>query len=168
MHKLILAIALLLSGLAAPAAYGDATIYLVRHAEKEPDSDPGLTPKGRARAIALAKRMANADIVMIYSTDYKRTRQTAEPTARQRGLTVTLYDPRMMKEFAEKLKAEAKGAEGSIMVVGHSNTTPYLASLLTGKAHEPLDETIYNRLYIIRPDKGGVLTSEIEIFEPPK
>jgi phosphohistidine phosphatase SixA len=169
MHKILIALALLLcTGAVVPAAYGDAALYLVRHAEKEADSNPGLTAKGRARAITLAKRLANANIVTVYSTDYRRTRETAEPTARQRGQEIALYDPRKMNDFAEKLKAQAKGATGSILVVGHSNTTPHLASLLTGKEHEMFDETVYNRLYIIRPGTEGEWSSEIEIFEPPK
>lgn len=151
---------------ALPAgAFGD--IYLVRHAEKEYGDNPPLSPAGRKRADALAKRMSNTGLEKIYSTNYERTLKTAEPAARQRGLIVEQYDPRDLKGFAESLKEEAGETRGAILVVGHSNTTPYLVQLLSGQEQAPLEEHHYNRLYVLRPNiKNGGYDVFLEYFEP--
>ncbi|MFC5271491.1 histidine phosphatase family protein [Adhaeribacter terreus] len=69
-------------------------VYLVRHAEKStnhPD-DPDLNAAGKARAEALKEILLNKDISAIYSTNYKRTKQTAEPLAKARNLAVQQYE----------------------------------------------------------------------------
>lgn len=134
-------------------AFGD--IYLVRHAEKEYGDNPPLSPVGRERAEALAKRLANTGLERIFSTDYERTLKTAEPAARQRGLIIEKYDPRALEAFAEKIKEIAADMRGSILVVGHSNTTPQLAEMITGQAQTPLEEHQYDRLYVLRPNIRG-------------
>ena len=42
------------------------------------------------------------------------------------------------------------------LVVGHSNSTPVLAGLLVGERLEPIDESIYNRIYqvVINKETG--------------
>ncbi|MEE9347851.1 MAG: phosphoglycerate mutase family protein [Robiginitomaculum sp.] len=133
----------------APAAPKDEAIYyLVRHAEKvSGERDPSLTQAGEARALALVVRLAQANINQVYSTDYKRTRETAAPMAHAFGLEVSLYDPRDMAGFAEQLKTQ----NGNIVIVGHSNTTPGLAALLGIDPGEPIVEVSeYDRLYVIK------------------
>lgn len=153
--------------LLAPMAMADSAIYLVRHAEKLADTDPGLTEKGLARAQALAARLSKAKLVKIYSTDTKRTRMTAAPTAEAHRLGVALYDPRTgFQDYANALKGEFMAGEGDILVVGHSNTTPYLASLLTGEQHDMLRDDQYSHLFIITPTEDGGLKATIEYFDP--
>ena len=57
------------------------TIYLLRHAEKVQDGsrDPELTEIGRQRSAALADWFIDKDLEVIWSSDYKRTRDTAAP-----------------------------------------------------------------------------------------
>ena len=64
------------------------TIYVVRHAEKQTgvnnsmmSADPDLTDAGKARAKKMAEMLASKSITAVYATPYKRTQQTAEPTA---------------------------------------------------------------------------------------
>lgn len=135
----------LLCTLNADLAFADGTYYLVRHAEKQKDGtkDPSLTGRGEQRAAYLAKQLSFADISKIYSTDYKRTRETAEPLANMLGLPIVIYNPRELADFAESLKAES----GNFLIVGHSNTTPNLGSLLSGFEIDPIDETEYENLY---------------------
>ncbi|WP_417451459.1 SixA phosphatase family protein [Kordiimonas sp.] len=146
-----------------PAASAGPTIYLVRHAEKEADDseDPNLTQAGLARANWLAEYFKDKGLTAIYSTAYQRTRQTAAPTAKVTGLTVNSYNPRALPAFAETLK----GMDGVILVVGHSNTTPMLVSLLTNEEHEELDERVYDHIYKVIP-KGRRLVSTIHYSEP--
>jgi hypothetical protein len=62
---------------------GTTVLYLVRHAEKTPPPyeetppNPALSQGGRARAAQLANVLASEGITRIFSTDYRRTRETA-------------------------------------------------------------------------------------------
>ena len=154
----------LISLMAATATFADTTIFLTRHAEKQDDGtrNPPLSEAGTARAQTLADRLAGVGLKMVYSTDYKRTQETAAPTAAKAGLTVTSYDPRALKEFAASLK----GADGPILVVGHSNTTPYLASLLSGKEFPMLEEHQYDHLYKVVLKDGGIAQATISYIKP--
>ncbi|WP_157954172.1 histidine phosphatase family protein [Microbulbifer sp. A4B17] len=143
-------------------------IYLVRHAEKERGPgvgrDPNLTEVGRQRARQLAYILGGVGIDTIYSTDYNRTRETAEPLSKELGLEVKIYDPRDLKAFANSLSQAGK----RILVVGHSNTTPKLAELLGGKKGRPIREASeFDRLYILVRDDEGV-TTLIQRYGPMK
>ncbi len=170
MKKLLtrfLAVLGMLALYAQPTFADDNTvIYLVRHAEKLADTDPGLTEKGTARAEALAILLEDAGITQVYSTDYKRTRMTAAPTASKNNVAVTLYDPRALKAFAEQLTATAKSTKGNILVVGHSNTTPVVANFLTNAEYPMLNEDQYDHLYVVRRADDGSLKTKIEYFNP--
>ncbi|MBT3242250.1 MAG: histidine phosphatase family protein [Bacteroidetes bacterium] len=123
------------------------TIYLVRHAEKELVSDnprnPALTECGKQRAESLANFLNAVELDAIYSTNYTRTRSTAQPTAKKQELEIITYNPRELESFANRL---IEGKE-DVLVVGHSNTTGVLAGLLTGEEIGAFDEEIYNRIY---------------------
>lgn len=130
------------------------SIYLVRHAEKDvtpaDPENPGLSECGESRAEGLARILADAKLEKLYSTDYKRTRETAWPVARQLSLETEFYDPDELVEFSRTLLHQQKDA----LVVGHSNTTPVLAGLLTGELLEPFDEAFYDRLYLVTVSGG--------------
>ena len=166
MKKYLTLFLLLALGFVQMARAEDATLYLVRHAEKLADSDPGLTEQGHARAAALAVLLKDVGVSKVYSTDYKRTRQTAEPVAKQKGLEISLYNPRAFQEFATGLKAEFLAEKKPMLVVGHSNTTPYLATLLTGKEFPMLSEDQYDHIYKVTIAEDGSLQAAIELFNP--
>ncbi len=137
-------------------AQDDVVIYLVRHAERAEDGtdDPPISEEGEARAGLVADLLQDAGITQIHSTDYKRTRATAGPTATRTGLEVRSYDPRDLAAFARRLLA----TPGRHLVVGHSNTTPALVRALGGDPGDPIEEMEYDRLYIIVADPDGVST----------
>jgi hypothetical protein len=66
------------------------TFILVRHAEKvmESGSDPELKPEGVKRAESFVGLFTKSSIDAIYSTNYKRTRNTVTPLANAKSLTV--------------------------------------------------------------------------------
>lgn len=139
----------------AQSPYSQFTIYLVRHAEKETGStNPQLTDCGEQRAQSLAASFWNVPLEAVYSTDYARTRDTAGPTAQAQRLQVELYNPRQLERVSELLLNRRQNA----LVVGHSNTTSVLAGLLIGDQMEPLNESIYDRIYevMVQSSKGGL------------
>jgi phosphohistidine phosphatase SixA len=152
-----LLLALPAPGCSRPAATGVTTVFLVRHAEKQLDSqDPDLTEAGSQRALALARTLRSVPLDAIYSTDTHRTRQTAAPVAERRLLEVELYD----KEDLARVVMKIRSAPGRYLVVGHSNTTPDLVTRLGGDPGAAIDEASeFDRLYVLmlNPD-GSVVT----------
>lgn len=128
----------------------ETTYYLIRHAEKDrsnPDEkNPHLTQDGRARAIKWSEVLSNVKLDAVYSTDYHRTMETAKPNARQQKLAIQLYDPRdMYNEEFQKATANKK-----VLVVGHSNTTPFFANKIIGKdVYEGIEDDNNANLYIV-------------------
>lgn len=151
---------MLFSGSAFAGGSSDSefqVIYLVRHAEKQladpANKDPDLTERGQQRAVQLARVLRDSGINSIYSTDYRRTRQTAAPLAEKLQLPVTNYDPANLPALADRLRASSDNT----LVVGHSNTTPQLVELLGGDFVSEIDEAQeYDRLYILILRDGKV------------
>ena len=147
-----------------PVAASEQTIYLVRHAEKISDgsNNPPLSPRGRQRAEWYAGYFADKNLSTLYSTDFRRTLETAGPVARVTGLKVRTYDPGDLAALARELRQ----LDGAILVVGHSNTTPLLAGLLSGQALPPLDEQHYDRIFIITIDNEGATRLHMDHSDP--
>lgn len=125
------------------------TIILVRHAETfEGGSERMLNEVGKKRVLKLKETLQNVPLDAIYSTDLNRTKQTAHPIAIARGLDIKLYDPKNLAAFAADLLKNHVGE--TILVSGHSNTTPQLINALIGeKKYEDLDETEFYHLFIL-------------------
>ena len=140
-------------------------VFLARHGEKVDQSrDPELSPAGYVRAATLAHSLKDAGIQQVHSTNYIRTRKTAEPSAAIHGVEVELYDPGDLKSFADRLRKMG----GRHLVLGHSDTTPRLVKLLGGDPgtdiHEP-DE--YDRLYLISIDGAGEVSTVLLRYGVP-
>ena len=79
----------------ATAASAQATIFLVRHAERADGgaggmgNDPSLSEAGRARAESLAAMLKDTKLTAIFTTEFKRTQETAAPTATAQHVTAT-------------------------------------------------------------------------------
>src|SRR5258707_9222528 len=88
------AVAMVAVFLLAQPAVAQRAVFVVRHAEKQSESnEPGvpLSEAGRARAGRLAALLKGAGVTAIYSTDFVRTLETAEPLARALKITVRKY-----------------------------------------------------------------------------
>ena len=152
-------------GAASAAAQSKKTIILVRHAEKvvaaadDKTGDVDLTSDGRDRAIRFAKVAKRFRPGEIFSTAYKRTRQTAEPIAKPRGKEIQTYDASKHPELIDRiLKSKIK----RFVIVGHSNTVPFLANLLAKKEiFRQLPDTEYGVIYVIRITNGVFKRLEI-------
>lgn len=148
MKKLLLLFCLLVVLGACTSPNSPKTIYIVRHAEKQlVGDDPELAYVGGVRAKKLAQILADQDIKHIYSTDFKRTRLTAEPTSMASGVEITSYDPKNQEAFVEELRKK----EGNVLVVGHSNTVSQLANFFVGEGDKfpDLTDLEYDYIYIV-------------------
>lgn len=122
-----------------------SVIFIVRHCEKAMEStdNPNLAEEGKKRATHLAEILKNTGIEAVYSTNYKRTMQTAEPLATVLKITPNAYESREAA-FGEMLRKSGK----KVLVVGHSNTVPDLLNQLTGtKNYQPNDG--YGDLWVV-------------------
>ena len=149
-------IAMVLMMTSVVAASEDTVVFLVRHAEKtKANDDPALSAAGRQRSQQLANLLSDAEIDHIYSTDFKRTRETAAPIAGMTGLDVEIYTWDNPVSLAQSLNQDGKRH----LVVGHSNTTTELVALLGGEPGTEIEESSeYDRLYILTINPGGVTT----------
>jgi broad specificity phosphatase PhoE len=143
------------------------TVFLVRHAERadEPRQDPPLTEKGVARSEALARLLSTADIKAIYTSQFARTKLTAEPLAKQLGITATAIslktspsNPRAIaeesaKEIVDKIMLSQQG--GSVLVVGHSNSIPDVIKMLGGNDVPTIDEKKFDDLFFVTVYANG-------------
>ena len=133
-----------------------ATFIVVRHAEKATDDprDPALTQAGRVRADRLATSLASLPLRAVYATAFKRTQQTAEPSAHAHAVAVITYDAKQpISEFGARLKGTH--LVGTILVVGHSNTVPDIAAVLCSCEVPSMADTEYDRRMTIRVAPNG-------------
>lgn len=134
------------------------TVIVVRHAEKAgPTGDVPLSEAGRKRAAALAGALKYVDVAAVYTTDLKRTVQTAQPFADSKGIAIT----QIRATDLEGLLRAVSAHEGrKVVVVGHSNTVPALISKLGGPP-VTLAEEDYDRLFVLTvyaPGKASLVT----------
>ena len=139
------------------------TYYLIRHAEKDrtnkANRDPNLNKKGQERVKIWTNYFENIDLDAVYSTEYKRTMQTAKTIAENKSLEIQNYDPlKMYDAFFQKETKEKK-----VLIVGHSNTTPSFVNKILGeKKYKNMNDRDNSTLYIVTI-KGDEKTSIIEI-----
>lgn len=147
----VAALAVLQDARPAPNAAPTTVVLLVRHAEKaaEPRQDPPLTKAGAARARALAVVARDAGVTAIITTQFERTRKTAEPTATALHITPEVVEAGP----AEHVKAVAdqvlKHAGGTVLVVGHSNTIPAIVGALGAPRPRDLCDSEYDQLFVV-------------------
>ena len=138
--------ALLLCQLAA-AQQNVRTVFLVRHAEKaSAAADAPLSPEGEKRAECLAATLKDAGIKQIYVTDVTRTQQTAAPLAKALKIKPTILPA---KDPNALIKNLAYTGGGNILVVGHSDTVPFVIARLQGGTVAPIGENEYDRMFVM-------------------
>ena len=138
----------------ASPVLAQVNVFLVRHAERADTAggaapmmaaDPSLSDAGRQRAESLAAVLKDAGITAIYTTEFKRTQETAAPLAKTLGLTVTTVPGKDTNGLADKLKA----ATANVLVVGHSNTVPEVLKALGISTTVKIDDGEYDNLFVV-------------------
>ncbi len=145
------------------AADSVTTVFLVRHAEKanSKDKDPSLSVDGIKRSMELKRILEKVKLDAIYSTHFRRTLSTAKPVAESKRIEITIdksFTIAQMKEFVGSIRRKHQGKK--ILIVGHSNTVPIFAKLLTGEKVDPkkieyIDESQFDNLFIVTVPKSG-------------
>lgn len=143
-----------------------STFYFIRHAEKdrssEENNDPKLIEAGILRAAKWSLVLQNVKFDAVYSTDYNRTKQTAQPTAEKNGLQLTIYDPSNLdgNAFLEANRGK------TVLVVGHSNTTPmFVNAILGAEKHPEIKDDNNANLYIVTVSSTGEMSDIVLVIE---
>lgn len=112
----------------AAAADAVPVIVVVRHAEKASTggNNPELSVAGEKRAEALARILKDSQITAVFVTEFKRTQETAAPTATAARVSPTVVPAGDTAGLVSKLRA----LNGNALVVGHGNTIPDLVKEL--------------------------------------
>src|SRR5216110_2610875 len=128
-------------------AAAQPVVVLVRHAEKATNggSDPDLSSAGRARADALARILKDSDIMAIFTSEFKRTQETAAPTATSIGVTATVVPAKDTAALVAKLHQ----LNGNALVVGHGDTIPNTVKALGINSSINIPDADYSELFIV-------------------
>ncbi len=126
------------------------TYYFIRHAEKNrsdaSNKNPHLNDLGKIRAENWNAVFSHIKFDAIYSTNYNRTKETAQPTAIKNKLELILYHP--FKLDKKVFLNDTKGK--TVLVVGHSNTTPQFVNTILGTdKYEMIDDNNNGNLYTV-------------------
>src|SRR5260370_22432499 len=109
-------------------ASAQPVVVIVRHAEKATNggNDPELSSAGRARADALARILKASVITAIFTSEFKRTQETAAPTATSARVAPTVVAAKDTAALVAKLHQ----LNGNALVVGHCDTVSHIVKPL--------------------------------------
>ena len=165
----VFSIGLFLSSVGSQPATGAAfaqddfkptTVFLVRHAERAdaPREDPPLLETGTARAQSLARILGKSGIKTIVTSQFLRTKATAEPLAKQLGIASVPMTLKMSPSNPRQVTAESiqeivdkilqKPGENAL-VIGHSNSVPDVIKALGGDSVPTIDEKEFDDLFVV-------------------
>lgn len=101
--------------------------------------------------------LRDVKLTAIYSSEFTRTRGTAQPVANAKGVPITEV-PGADSAKLTKLVAAQKGK--TVLVVGHTNTVPALIKSLGGPP-VIIDESEYDKFFVLTvhaPGKAALVT----------
>jgi phosphohistidine phosphatase SixA len=146
LHSIKCFVIVLLLQFCCEASAQKTTVWIVRHAEKDTSfanrMNPDLTGVGMQRAKDLAAYLQKENVVKIFSTDTKRTKQTATYF----NVPLEIYNPKSLSGLRDVLYQQANGK--SALIIGHSNTVLETIEALGGaRPVAQLSEDDYDYLF---------------------
>jgi 2,3-bisphosphoglycerate-dependent phosphoglycerate mutase len=138
------------------------TYYISRHAEKSGTNmtaNPPLSAEGEKQALDLRAYLTGKGIKSIYSTNFIRTRSTAEPTSVAINVPIQVYT--QVNDLVDTLKATGKG---NVLIVGHSNTVDDIVNRFTGVGTmTDLADSEYGNLFIVKKKRSKYSFERIKL-----
>ena len=104
-----------------------------------------MSSAGRARADALARILKDSGITAIFTSEFKRTQETAAPTATSTHVTPTVVAAKDTAALVGKLRQ----LNGNALVVGHGDTIPNIVKALGINSSINIPDTDYSELLIV-------------------
>jgi broad specificity phosphatase PhoE len=137
----------LLLFVSVPIVSAQPVVVIVRHAEKAANggNDPDLSSAGRARTEALARLLKDSGITAIFTSEFKRTQETAAPTATSTHVTPTVVAAKDIAALVAKLHQ----LNGNALVVGHGDTIPNVVKALGINSSINIPDADYSELLIV-------------------
>lgn len=161
MKSFLFTISFLLFGSFFVSAQQTTTVYIVRHAEKDPsnpsNTDPSLNGEGLQRSYDLKEVLQKENIEAIFSTNYKRTQLTGTPLAQYIKKDIIPYDPTKNDVLVKTIIEQYKGKK--VLIVGHSNTILTIVKAFGATpSMQQIPDTQYNLLFElnITPEKTNL------------
>ena len=135
----------------ATAVEGEILVTLVRHAEillPARDRDPDLLPAGADRAAVLGDLVKDQHVDAVFSTEYLRTKRTAEIAAARAGATPRIIGATHQGDLVAEIKENYVGK--SVLIVGHSNTVPAIIEALGGPSLPNINEAEFDNIFQVK------------------
>jgi hypothetical protein len=111
-------------------------VVFVRHAEPVAGpQDPGLSAAGVKRAAALARVLGGAGITAVFTSEFRRTKETAAPLSGQ--LTIAPVE----------IDSDPTAAAGQIKA---ADTVPLLIAALGGPTLPDIEHTVFDRMFVLQ------------------
>jgi broad specificity phosphatase PhoE len=128
-------------------ASAQPVVVIVRHGEKATNggNDLDLSSAGRARADALARILKDSGITAIFTTEFKRTQETAAPTATSAHVTPTVVTAKDTAGLVAKLQQ----LSGNALVVAHGDTIPNVIKALGINSPINIPDEDYSEVLIV-------------------
>ena len=143
----------------AQVARAQQAIFVLRHAERvEYESADGvLSNAGEERAGALARVLADAGVTAIYTSERKRTLQTAEPLAQALRIVPTAVGGATSTDQIETtLKlVRARDQNGIVVIVGHSDSVPLFLKALGHTGEVKIGPREHDDLFVVVQNATG-------------
>lgn len=134
------------------------TVFVVRHAEYADDGseNPGLSEIGFNRARQLEHTLSQVEIDAVYATQFRRTQQTASPTATSRGLEIRRYDADEVDSLVATIQADEAR---NILIAAHGDTAPEIIKGFGARPDPAIEFARFDDLFVIetaRPPRSRV------------
>lgn len=134
------------------------TLILIRHGERnnpapgDPPGGPHLSTDGKVRAKFLVQMLGQTGIKVIYTSQFIRTQETAQPlAARLAPITSAQFDDPAQIKNDILLHHTGK----TVLVVGHSDTVPALINLFTGGHLPIINDAEFDNMFVLTALNSG-------------
>lgn len=144
----------------------NATVFLVRHAEKDTGNNPALSDVGRNRSGYLVSALEGTSIEKVFVTQYRRTQQTADSIRIKTHVDSVHYNADVTGDAFIRSLQKNRVKNEKILVIGHSNTIPVLIGRLGITKPVSMRDDEYNTIYLIKYVKGEPMLFRKKFGDP--